>query len=230
MSATAETVERPKPRPELHSGDKMTQAEFHRIYTQMDESFRAELIGGIVYVASPLKLPHGQHHMFLGMLVSFYCAQTPGTDVGDSVTTILGEESEPQPDLFVRILPEFGGRSRTTDDDYIEGPPELLIEVASSSVSLDLHGKRQEYALAGVPEYLVLNLRDSRLHWFDLRNDQVRQPDADGICRMTTFPGLWLHENAVCQRDYAKATSALNAGLSSPEHAAFVAELASRRK
>lgn len=230
MSATADTIQRAKSRPELHNGDKMTQAEFHRIYSQMDESVRAELIGGIVYMASPLKLSHGQHHTFLAMLTSFYCGETPGTDTGDSVTTILGEESEPQPDLFVRILPEHGGQSRTTEDNYVEGAPELIIEVADSSVSLDLHSKRRDYIQAGVPEYLVLNVKEGRLHWFDLRTDQARKPDADGICRMAMFPGLWIHEAAVCQRDHATGVAALQAGLKSDAHAAFVAELASRRK
>jgi Uma2 family endonuclease len=206
----------------------MTQREFHRIYSQLEESVRAELVGGIVYVASPLKLPHGQHHSFMATLLGHYCGRTVGVDTGDSVTTILGEESEPQPDLFVRILPEYGGQSRTTDDEYIEGAPELIIEIASSSVSIDLHAKRQDYALAGVLEYLVHNVRESKLHWFDLRSDRVRKPDADGICRMVTFPGLWINEAAVCQRDYVAAMSALEAGLGSDAHTAFVDELSKR--
>ena len=45
--------------PQLHSGDRLSREEFHRIYEQMPEDFKAELIGGIVYVASPMRLPHG---------------------------------------------------------------------------------------------------------------------------------------------------------------------------
>ena len=54
----ATVPESPVVRPEgldLHTGDRMTREEFHRIYQQMPEDFEAELIGGTVYVGSPLK-------------------------------------------------------------------------------------------------------------------------------------------------------------------------------
>src|SRR4051794_36117359 len=167
--------------PEMHTGDRMTREEFHRIYEAMPEGFRAELIGGIVYVASPLKRRHGTNHLPLGTLFFAYEAHTPGVESGDNATVLLGEEGEPQPDLYLRILPEFGGQSRTTDADYVEGAPELIAEVAHSSRSIDLHAKRDDYTRYGVLEYLVVCLRDRRLRWFDLRADQELQPDADGV-------------------------------------------------
>src|SRR5262245_49523642 len=104
---------------ELYTGDHMTQAEFHRIYSRMPENFRAELIGGIVYVSSPLKLQHGTNHPPLSTLFFVYRSATPGTEMGDNVTIIFGDAGEPQPDLFLRILPEFGGQSRTHVEDYV---------------------------------------------------------------------------------------------------------------
>ena len=134
--------------PELHRGDRMTREEFHRIYEAMPEGFRAELIGGIVYVASPRKRRHGTNHLPLGTLFFAYEAHTPGVESGDDTTILLGEEGEPQPDLYLRILPEFGGQSLTTDNDYVEGAPELIAEVAQSSRSIDLHAKRDDYTVA----------------------------------------------------------------------------------
>ncbi len=52
---------------ELQNGDRMTQQEFHRLYEQTPEGFKAELIGGIVYVASPLYPAHGKPHMLLSV-------------------------------------------------------------------------------------------------------------------------------------------------------------------
>src|SRR5437762_267488 len=104
----------------FENGDRMTRAEFHRIYEQMPENFRAELIGGIVYVASPLKRRHGKDHMRLGSLFDAYQSHTPGVDAADNATVILGADDEPQPDLYLRILPEYGGQSRNTADDYID--------------------------------------------------------------------------------------------------------------
>ena len=116
--------------PDLNSGDRMTRAQFHRLYSQMPDHFKAELVEGIVYVASPLKIRHGKPHIALAALFGTYEAHTPGVETADNVAVLLGDESEPQPDLYMRILPEFGGQSRTSADDYIDGPPELIAEIA----------------------------------------------------------------------------------------------------
>jgi Uma2 family endonuclease len=63
---------------ELHNGERMTREEFHRAYENTKENFRAELIGGIVYVASPLKIGHGSNHLLLGsVLVAFGSMRPP---------------------------------------------------------------------------------------------------------------------------------------------------------
>lgn len=214
----------------LENGARMSQPEFHRLYSQMPEDFKAELIGGIVYVASPLRLGHGTGHFEMNGLFWTYTGHTPGVECSDNTTVILGEQGELQPDLFIRILPECGGQSRTTDDDYVSGPPELIVEVAYSSGSIDLHDKRKEYVRHGVLEYIVLNQRDRRLHWFDLRVGQELSPDADGVYRIRTFPGLWIHGEALLARDFQRLMATLNAGLATKEHAEFVQRLAQARK
>ena len=45
--------------------------------------------------------------------------------------------------------------TRVNDDGYLAGPPELIVEVAASSASIDLRDKRQACCLNGVREYLV---------------------------------------------------------------------------
>jgi Uma2 family endonuclease len=204
----------------------MTQQEFHAAYQRMPDDVKAELIGGIVYVASPLRIPHGTHHPILSSVLVAYQAHTPGVEVADNTTVILGDESEPQPDLYLRTLPEFGGQSRTTDDDYVRGAPELVAEIAHSSRALDLHAKHRDYTRHGVLEYLVLTLDDRRLRWFDLPNDRELPPDPDGVCRLRTFPGLWVHADALLARDYGRLMTTLQQGLATPEHAAFVEKLA----
>jgi len=229
MSSVPRPFTRPSPPPELHTGDRMTRLEFHRLYEQMPKEFRAELIGGIVYVSSPLGRLHGVAHPPLTTVLFAYKGSTPGVEVGDNTTVILEPDGEPQPDLYLRTLPEYGGQSRTTDDDYVWGPPELVIEVAHSSRSIDLHLKRQEYARHGVLEYLVLSLADQRLHWFDLKADQELAADSEGVFRIRTFPGLWISGPAVLAQDYAGLMEALSKGLAAPEHAAFVRQLAAAK-
>src|SRR2546425_8787214 len=120
MMATASQIASTD-KPDLHSGDRMTADEFMRIYEQMPEDFKAELIGGIVYVASPLRRRHGTAHPAWGTLFFAYQGNTPGVECGDNTTIILGEEGVPQPDLYLRILPDYGGQSQTTAGDYVAG-------------------------------------------------------------------------------------------------------------
>jgi Uma2 family endonuclease len=214
--------------PELNNGDRMTREEFHRLYEQTPEDFKAELVGGIVFVASPVKRTHGKSHILLGALLAAYEAQTPGVDCGDNTTVILSDDAEPQPDLFMRVLPECGGRSKTVND-YLEGAPEFVIEVAVTSRSIDLHAKKDDYSRHGVLEYLVVCAREKQFHWFDLTASQQLQPDAEGVYRIRTFPGLWINGPALLTHDYSTLMKTLETGLTSLEHADFVQRLAQQR-
>ena len=229
--STAEDTRKVLPRfDELHDGDRMTQAEFHRRYLLAPKDFHAELIGGVVYVASPLGRPHGTRHARFTTFLGNYEGLTPGTEVGDNTTVILGEQDEPQPDVYLRVLPEYGGQSHDTIDEYVGGAPELVGEIADSSHAIDLGEKRVRYAAAGVIEYIVVNLRQQQLRWFDLRGGQEFAADAEGVFRSRIFPGLWLHGPALIARDFPVLMATLNQGLSTPEHAAFVQGRAGQRK
>ena len=210
---------------ELVNGDRLTQREFHALYERMPEHVRAELIAGVVYMASPMKRKHGKNTPPLSAVLLAYENATPGTEMGESMTCILDDENEPRPDICLRILPEHGGQSGDTDDGYISGAPELVCEISDSTRSLDMNAKKREYAAAGALEYLVLNLRDSRLHWFDLKANQELTADPDGIIRVRVFPGLWIDPAAVVARDLRALLATLDKGLASADHAAFVAEL-----
>jgi Uma2 family endonuclease len=179
------------PLPRLEAGDHLDQATFHERYEAMPPDFRAELIGGMVIVPSPLSLEHGEYHaLVMGWLTTYWVA-TPGTRARDNATAILGDTSEPQPDGALVIDPAYGGQSALSDDGYAVGP-ELIVEVASSSESIDLNAKRHDYERAGVLEYVVVVMRQRAVRWFVLQEGQYqeRQADADGIFKSTVFPGL----------------------------------------
>lgn len=223
------TTLRPAP-PEaatLRHGDRMSQPEFHRAYELTPKHVKAELVEGVVHMASPLSVRHGDAHCLMATVLGMYAAATPGVRPTDNATVILGPADEPQPDLSLRILPEFGGQTRV-DGRYLAGAPELIVEVAYSSRDIDLGAKRRAYARHGGIEYLVADLEDARLHWIDLRADRDLRADPDGVYQMRTFPGLWIDGPALFAYDVARLTATLNAGLASPEHATFVAALAAR--
>src|SRR5207302_11483482 len=99
----------PRVRP-LVAGDKLTKEEFLRRWEAHPEIKNAELIGGIVYMASPVSVEHGDMDGDVGGWLSMYRVATPGTACGHNVTSFLLEDT-PQPDINLRILPESGGSS-----------------------------------------------------------------------------------------------------------------------
>lgn len=211
--------------PLLVNGDRLTQPEFHWRYETYPEDVKFELIGGTVYMASPVGWPHASYHLKLGVVFELYAASTPGVEAGDNATTILGEESEPQPDLTLRILAELGGQSRLLEGKYVQGAPELLAEIAHSTRALDLHQKKDDYRQAGVLEYLVLCVEEQELYWFRFPSGRRLKANRRGIYRSQVFPGLWIDGQALMQRDTSRLVAAVQQGLASREQAAFVKRL-----
>jgi hypothetical protein len=102
-----------------------------------------------------------------------------------------------------------------------------VVEVASSSVSYDLHTKLHVYRRNRVREYVVWRVLDEAVDWFMLHEGQYErlQPGADGLFRSEIFAGLWLDAAALVRGDLATVLTAVQQGLASAEHAAFVARL-----
>jgi Uma2 family endonuclease len=90
------------------------------------------------------------------------------TDVQSQDPITLPNNSEPEPDIVV---------ARLRDDNYANSHPApadilLLIEVADSSIDFDRNTKAPIYAAAGISEYWIVNLIDSRLEIYS-------QPEGD---------------------------------------------------
>jgi Uma2 family endonuclease len=217
--------------PPLRDGDRLTSDEFMRRWEAMPDLKHAELLDGIVYMPSPVSLPHADFHSPLAMWLSVYSAHTPGCRSGIQGTWIMGERDVPQPDLALRILPEFGGQSRV-EGKYPVGAPELIVEVAFSSRARDLGVKLKLYERLSVREYLVAVVSRSKFIWHERTPGgfDVRDPDADGILRSRYFPGLWLDTAALWRLDQLRVLDTVQQGLATPEHAEFVARLAGQKR
>lgn len=216
---------RSTPVPPLESGDRLTRAEFERRYWAAPEHCKAELIEGVVYVASPVRTFHGVPHADLITWLGVYRTATPGVSVADNTTIRLDLDNEPQPDALLRI--EVGGASTIGDDGYIEGAPELIAEIATSSAAIDLGAKQNAYRRNGVQEYLVWQTFENRLSWFRLQAEEyvLLEPDADGIIRSSVFLGLWLAVPALLEGRMTEVLNVLQRGLADPAHRAFVEKL-----
>ena len=213
----------------LKHGERLTREEFERRYETMPYLKKAELIEGVVYMPSPVRIDfHGRPHAQIMAWLGAYWIATPGVDLADNSTVYLDSNNEHQPDALLRIEPAQGGRSRIIDEGYVEGAPELIVEIAGTSADYDLQEKLEVYRRCGVQEYIVWQTQDERLDWFQLVNEEymVFAPNAEGVIESQIFPGLRLAVAALLSGDRAKVSSELQEGLQTTTHAAFVERLA----
>jgi Uma2 family endonuclease len=215
----------------LENGDRLNRCSFEARYALMSANHKAELIEGVVYMAAALRYnrhakPHGQIITWLGT----YVANTPGIESADNATIRLDLENEPQPDALLRIAEVYGGQSRISQDDYIEGAPELIIEISASTASYDLHDKLRAYRRNGVKEYLVWLIEDQEFRWYILQNSEyiVQSKDELGIIKSQTFPGLHLDVNALLQGNMSQVLAVLNQAMNSAEYQCFAQGLKSQ--
>ncbi len=217
------------PRP-LVEGERLDQPTFHARYVAMPPGTRAELIGGVVYMPSPVGRDHGKAHTPAIVWLAYYEDYTPGVEVLVEATAVLSWRSEPQPDGMLRLLPEFGGQTRI-ERGLVCGAPELVIEISKATRYVDLGPKLADYEQAGVREYIVRALDPDEVLWYkQVEGSLVRVPPAgDGLYRSAFLPGLWLDPQALLRGDNRRLRAVLDQGLATPEHAAFLAELAARQ-
>jgi Uma2 family endonuclease len=211
--------------PPLENGAHLSGSEFLRRYQAMPEVKKAELIQGIVYMASPVSGDnHGEPDNIAQCLLGNYATDTPGVKVYSNSTVRFGAADIPQPDVLMRLLPERGGRSQINEKGYVAGVPELVVEIAASSASVDSREKLETYRRFGVPEYLLWRTEQDAIELLHLEEDEYRPlpVDAEGIVRSRVFPGLWLDFDAMLRGDRARVKAVLEQGLRSAEHAEFI--------
>lgn len=189
--------------PRLESGDRLTRAEFHRRYEASPETTRAELVEGVVYVTSPVSVRHARPHGWIVTWIGAFQARHPELLLLVDTTVFLDPENEVQPDAC--LWREEPGGPRLTDRGYVEGAPQLVVEVAVSSVSYDLHDKLRAYRRNQVREYVVWRVEDGAIDWFRLREGAYEraEPNEHGVIESDTFPGLRLHVAKMLAGDLA---------------------------
>lgn len=215
--------------PPLENGERLTRQEFERRYLAMPQIKKAELIEGVVLMPSPVHFAsHGQPHAHIITWLGAYCAATPGVKMGDNATVRLDPDNEVQPDVLLRLAESKGGQSHISADDYLEGAPEMIVEIAASSASYDLYEKKTIYRRNGVQEYLIWQVYDGRIDWLFLNEGAYKplEPDEQDILKSHIFPGLWLNGEALLRDDLAKVLATVQLGISTEGHQAFLTRLA----
>ncbi len=192
----------------LENGAVLSRAEFHALYLQCEDLHRVELIEGVVYLPSPISFAgHGREQTLALSWLDAYSSAHTGVEHSGPATLLLDDDNEPEPDaMLFYVTPD-----RLDERGYIVGPPELIVEIANTSVSRDLHQKKRAYERAGVLEYIVWRTADRAIDWFQLREGRYerREPGPDGIIESEVFPGLRLDVAAMLRYDRAAVVAAL---------------------
>lgn len=202
------TAQQAKPR--LENGDVMTREEFHRLYSDCPGMERVELIEAVVYMPSPIRFKgHGREQALISEWLAAYAATQRDMMWSGPVSVLLDDDNEPEPDaMLFRVSPE------RFDDGYVAGAPELVVEIAASSKSRDLHQKKRAYERNGVIDYIVWRTDDAAIDWFTLRDGAYSERKADdaGVIESEQFPGLRLNVAAALAMDREAVLAALKAG------------------
>ena len=207
--------------PPLENGDRLTRIEFERRYAAMPNLKHAELIEGIVHMPAALRFKsHAEPHSHIMTWLGVYQAFTSGVAIGDNPTVRLDLDNAPQPDAALMI---DNGQASISTDDYIEGAPELVVEIAASSAAYDLYDKKRVYRRNGVQEYLVWRVYDREFDWFHLEAGEYNKLEASkGMIRSHTFPSLWLAVDSLLAGEMQQVLEVLQAGLKTAEHREFI--------
>lgn len=173
---------------------------------------------------SPVSLVHSLRHANVMLWLGTYLAATPGLRLLDNATVILDAENEVQPDAALCII--NGGQTNSAGS-YLQGAPELVVEIAASSAAYDLHEKLRVYRRTGVREYVIFLVLEQETIWYRLNEGRydVVTPDGSGLIHSSVFPGLYLHPGKYWADDLAGLLEALQTGLNTAEHAAFAESL-----
>ncbi|MDX2198871.1 MAG: Uma2 family endonuclease [Phycisphaerae bacterium] len=122
------------------------------------ETDRVELIRGEILQMSPIGPSHSS---VVQALILFFGRRLPdGIEFRVQDPIVLGDESEPEPDIaVVRARPDGYRTSHPMPADVL-----LIVEVAGSSFDFDMNTKAELYASAGLSEYWVLDVARLRAH------------------------------------------------------------------
>jgi Uma2 family endonuclease len=173
--------------PDRHSS-LLTLEQFKRL---VKDGMKADLINGVMVVATPASYTHERLFGFLMRLVGDYAeAKDLGIILGSRSLVEVGPREGYEPDLcFVAQ-----DRLDIINETSITGPPDLVVEIISPSTrQYDAYAKRQGYARLGVPEYWLIDPDNRAVAFYRLtESGYVEGPVEDGIYHSLVVPGLWL--------------------------------------
>jgi Uma2 family endonuclease len=120
---------------------------------------RVELLAGNIVEMSPEGALHASR---IRKVANYLRSLLNGLALVSEAHPVVLSKSEPEPDLAIERLPEsrYDQRHPGAEDIF------WLIEVAETTLAIDLKTKKQIYAAAGIQEYWVMDVKANVLSVF----------------------------------------------------------------
>lgn len=188
--------------------------DFDLFCTLVPDGHKADLIDGVIYMASPDSLPANSIGIFLSHLIDGYISEKgiAGFVYSSRVACRFDNHNGPEPDvLYVR--PE---RSDILEETCVRGAPDIAVEIVSrDSRHRDYNDKRQLYERAGVAEYWIIDPLQTRCEFLRLKDGRYEfiPLERNSIFRSQVIPGFWLNVDWLFVRPLPKAQDCLKALL-----------------
>jgi len=165
---------------------------FEQYYESVDENVKAHLLDGKIIRDSPGIPEHGFTIMWVVTLIHNYNEMFKLGKLGGGTTTVrLAKYQSPEPDIFFIRNNRLG----IVHPQYVDGPPDLCVEVISKSTRrIDRGRKFVLYAEHGVKEYWMIDPMRSTIEFYENQDGEWAEikPDAQGRLHSAVLPGLWL--------------------------------------
>jgi len=165
---------------------------FDQFYDLVEENVKAHLLDGKIVRDSPAIPEHGFTNMWIVTLIHNYNEIFHLGKIGGGNTTVrLAKYQAPEPDIFFIRNHRLG----IVNFKYIDGPPDLCIEVISKSTRrIDRGRKFVLYADYGVKEYWMIDPLRGTIEFYENHDGEWTEikPDAQGRLHSNVLPGLWL--------------------------------------
>ena len=176
--------------PKRAADDLVTVDEF---YSLVPDGRKADLIDGVIYMASPDSHRANKLTGFVyRLLQEFLEARGIGGDVVFSRYAFrLSEFSAPEPDVaYVR-----SERVGLMEEGGMRGGPDIAVEVVSrESRRRDYDDKRRLYEEAAIPEYWIIDPIQERVEFLVLEEGryQLVPLEENRLFRSRALPGFWI--------------------------------------
>lgn len=166
---------------------------FEEFFERVLDGEKADLLDGVIYMASPDNTDASGLTTWLGTVFGGYVGYF---DLGAiyllRVCYRIGPKNGPEPDLgFVAKALEATRRR-----GYVDGPPSLAIEIVSpDSAHRDYVLKKDIYERAAVGEYWIIDPDDQRVTFYVLHGKRFKKvAPVKHVFKSRVLPGFYMDE------------------------------------